>query len=143
MVSGLRQKLDLSPAGGLDGSNQVLILSALSSGALRCRKLVDIWLKAISSARNSSDLTLLDMAVVLLLHHSLSGRKKNIHNILRNRIKAGVITEALIEKTFTMLLVVSFHILLYLLRHNFFYLKIELTLMFLSPISFSNMNYTH
>ncbi|KAJ9576902.1 hypothetical protein L9F63_006520 [Diploptera punctata] len=105
VISGLRQKLDLSTAGGLDGSTQVLIMSALSSGALSCRKLVDIWLKTISSMHSSSDLTLLDMAVLLLLHHSLPARKKNIHNILRNRIKAGVITEAVVEKTFTMLLV--------------------------------------
>jgi hypothetical protein len=105
-VAGLRQKLDLTPVDGLDGNNQVLILSALHSGALSSQKLADIWLKAISSASNPLELSPLDVVILLLLHSFLPTRKKQIQNVLRNRIKAGVITEALIEKTFTIFLAV-------------------------------------
>jgi hypothetical protein len=106
VVAGLRKKLDLNPANGLDSSNQVLILSALRSGMLRSRKLAEIWMKAISSASSPSELGPLDIAVVLLLYSFIPGPKTQIHYVLRNRIKAGVITEALIEKTFNLFLAV-------------------------------------
>lgn len=106
MVAGLRQKLDLNPVDGLDGSSQVLILSALRSGALRSRKLADIWLKAIASTSSPSELGPLDVAILLLLYSFIPGPKKQIQYVLRNRIKAGVITEALIEKTFNVFLAV-------------------------------------
>jgi hypothetical protein len=109
VVAVLRQKLDLNPVDGLDGSNQVLILSALRSGALSSKKLADIWLKAIMSASNPSELGPLDVAVLLLLYSFIPGPKKQVQNVLRNRIKAGVITEALIEKTFTIFLAVCIY----------------------------------
>ncbi|KDR12150.1 Fanconi anemia group D2 protein isoform X3 [Zootermopsis nevadensis] len=104
VVAGLRQKLDLNPGDGLDGSNQVLILSALRSGALRSQKLADIWLKAIANSCSLSELGPLDVAILLVLYSFIPGPKKRIQYVLRNRIKAGVVTEALIEKTFSIFL---------------------------------------
>jgi hypothetical protein len=91
---------------GLDGNNQVLTLSALHSRALSSRRLADIWLKAISTARSPSELYTLDIVVLLLLHSSIPGLRKQVQNVLRSHIKAGVVTEALIEKTFTIFLAV-------------------------------------
>jgi hypothetical protein len=110
-VAGLRKNLDLNPVDGLDGNCQVLVLSALHSGALSSKKLADIWLKAISSTCSPSDLCSLDVVILLLLHSYIPGLKKQIQNVFRNRIKAGIITEALIEKTFTIFLAVSVCIL--------------------------------
>ena len=106
MVAGLREKLDLNPVDGLDGNCQVLVLSALHSGVLSSKKLADIWLKAISSTCSPSKLGPLDVVILLLLHSFIPGLKKQIQNVLRNRIKAGIISEALIEKTFTVFLAV-------------------------------------
>jgi hypothetical protein len=107
VVSGLRKKLDLNLVDGLDGSNQVLTLSALHSGALSSQRLADIWLKAISSTHSPSELYPLDIIVLLLLHSFIPGLKKQVQSVLRSRIKAGVVTEALIEKTFTIFIAVS------------------------------------
>jgi Fanconi anemia group D2 protein len=104
VVAGLRKKLDLNPVDGLDGNCQVLVLSALHSGALSSKKLADIWLKAISNTCSPSELGPLDVVILLLLHSFIPGLKKQIQNVLRNRIKAGIISEALIEKTFTVFL---------------------------------------
>ena len=106
VVAGLRKKLDLNPVDGLDGNCQVLVLSAFHSGALSSKKLADIWLKAISSTCSPSELGPLDVVILLLLHSFIPGLKKQIQNVLRNRIKAGIISEALIEKTFTVFLAV-------------------------------------
>jgi hypothetical protein len=106
VVAGLRKKLDLNPVDGLDGNCQVLVLSALHSGALSSKKLADIWLKSISSAFSQSELGPLDVAMLLLLHSFIPRLKKQIQIVLRNRIKAGIISEALIEKTFTVFLAV-------------------------------------
>lgn len=106
VVAGLRKKLDLNPVDGLDGNCQVLVLSALHSGALSSKKLADIWLKAMSSTCSPSELGPLDVVILLLLHSFIPGLKKQIQNVLRNRIKAGIISEALIEKTFTVFLAV-------------------------------------
>lgn len=106
MVSGLRKNLDLTLVDGLDGNNQVLTLSALHSGALSSPKLADIWLKAISSAHSPSELYPLDIVVLLLLHSFIPGLKKQVQNVLRSRIKAGVVTEALVEKTFAIFIAV-------------------------------------
>lgn len=104
VVSDLRKKLDLNLVDGLDGSNQVLMLSALHSGALSSQRLADIWMKAISSAHSPSELYPLDIVVLLLLHSSIPGLRKQVQNVLRSHIKAGIVTEALIEKTFTIFL---------------------------------------
>lgn len=106
MVSGLRKKLDLNLADGLDGNIQVLTLSAFHSRALSSQRLADIWLKAVSGAHSPSELYPLDIVVLLLLHSFIPGLKKQVQNILRSHIKAGVVTEALIEKTFTIYLAV-------------------------------------
>ncbi|PNF22433.1 hypothetical protein B7P43_G16287 [Cryptotermes secundus] len=104
VVSGLRKKLDLNLADGLDGNIQVLTLSALHSRALSSQRLADIWLKAVSGAHSPSELYPLDIVVLLLLHSFIPGLKKQVQNILRSHIKGGVVTEALIEKTFTIYL---------------------------------------
>jgi hypothetical protein len=98
---------------GLDGNIQVLTLSALHSGAVSSQKLADTWLKAISSAHSPSDLYPLDIVVLLLLHSFIPGLKKQVQNVLRSRIKAGVVTEALVEETFNIFLAVSFNTLHY------------------------------
>ncbi|KAJ4445373.1 hypothetical protein ANN_07178 [Periplaneta americana] len=104
VVAGLRQNLDLNPSGGIDSSNQILIISTLEKGALRYPKVAEVWLKAILNSHSSSDVNPLDIAVLLLLHSSTKNRKKQVQGVLRNRIKGGIITEAVVEKTFTTLL---------------------------------------
>ncbi|XP_069683781.1 Fanconi anemia group D2 protein isoform X2 [Periplaneta americana] len=104
VVAGLRQNLDLNPSGGIDSSNQILIISTLEKGALRYPKVAEVWLKAILNSHSSSGVNPLDIAVLLLLHSSTKNRKKQVQSVLRNRIKGGIITEAVVEKTFTTLL---------------------------------------
>ncbi|XP_067014882.2 Fanconi anemia group D2 protein [Anabrus simplex] len=115
VVDGLRKYLDFTPLSPSETdkssrpdvstkSSEVLTLANLKTSVIASRALAEAWLSAIKAVRMPSEHRCLDLVMLLVLHEAVPGGKKVVQAIFRNKAKAGLFKESLVEKTFSTLL---------------------------------------
>lgn len=86
---------------------QVLTVNSLRFGITLTKVVAEAWINIIDGVRVASEHKSLDI-IMLLMIHGIPRRRKRVEMLIRNKIRSGLINEALLEKTFSCHLVVRF-----------------------------------
>ncbi|KAM9758802.1 Fanconi anemia group D2 protein isoform 1-T1 [Menidia menidia] len=127
VVSALRKKLDLEqcvlppllqasqsrmkskgtvgsaskPAAGSSQDSVTLTLDCIKSAVRFQKTISEAWLKAIESVDEAEDHKVMDLLVLLILHCTNANQsRRGAERVLKVKVRAGFIQEALLQKTF-------------------------------------------
>lgn len=83
-----------------DAAYQVLFFRNIKMASLIHKYLINAWLKAINDVEEVKMFRPLDFLLLIVLYDAIPAKRKNIESIVRNKIRAGLFTNAMLEQTF-------------------------------------------
>ncbi|XP_076003565.1 Fanconi anemia group D2 protein [Genypterus blacodes] len=90
-----------SAAAGSSQDSVALILDGIKSAVRFQKSLSEAWLKAVESVDEAEDHKVLDLLVLFILHLTNSNQsRRGAERVLKAKVRAGLIQEALLQKTF-------------------------------------------
>ncbi|KAK3892628.1 hypothetical protein Pcinc_003517 [Petrolisthes cinctipes] len=104
---------------------ELLLFNTIKMATLSQKYLTTAWLKAIQDVGNVGSVRPLDLLLLLLLHDAVPSQRHPIESMIRNKIRAGLLSDAMLGHIFTTHTTV--------LRENFDPLKKIASLLLRSP----------
>ncbi|CAL4104392.1 unnamed protein product, partial [Meganyctiphanes norvegica] len=83
-----------------DAAYQVLFFRNIKMASLIHKFLINAWLKAINDVEEVKMNRPLDFLLLIVMHDAVPAKRRPIESILRNKIRFGLFTSALLEQTF-------------------------------------------
>ncbi|KAK4317245.1 hypothetical protein Pmani_011660 [Petrolisthes manimaculis] len=84
-----------------EGDYEVLLFNAIKMATLSHKYLTTAWLKAIQDVGNVGSVRPLDLLLLLLLHDAVPSQRHPIESMIRNKIRAGLLSDAMLGSIFT------------------------------------------
>lgn len=91
-----------APRGAVSGQDSVVLVLDGIKSAVRFQKTIsEAWLKAIENVNKAEDHKVIDLLVLLILHSTNSNHsRRGAERLLKAKVKASQIQDALLQKTF-------------------------------------------